>query len=574
MLEVLDPPGLRLGRALAWERAGETDAARAEMAALMTQCPDWDEPALRLAESLRHGGEGTAAEALYAQALERNPRRVEALLSLAALMMGRGAAEPAQMLLLRACALAPVSAEAWDALGVSLMLTRDEAAAEAAFAEAQKFAANDTGIALRRVEAARAAGALDGALARLEADLAGDPANAALLLGLGVALGHAGRMEEGIGCLEAAAALAPEDALAATVLANGLVQSGRLRPALAALDRAIDLAPEDAGLRNNRAATLVRLHRFAEARTALEALIAEHGEQPGFLCNLSNAVNSLGLQAEGVAHASRAVELHPGLHLARRTLCNALAYHPAVTGAAMLEAGRAASAALPRAEPVRWANTPDPERRLRVGLLSATLKTHPVGWLTLPGIENLDPDGFAVICLGQSPSDDVMQRRFQRAAAEWHVVEREERAGLAARLRALDLDILIDLGGYGDLGLMAVCAERVAPVQVKWVGMQNHSTGLAEMDWFITDRWETPPGFERFYSEKLMRLPDGYVCYAPPAYAPEVAPLPALARGAVTFGCFNNLVKITPDVLAAWSRILARVPDSRLVLKALSLIHI
>ena len=73
--------------------------------------------------------------------------------------------------------------------------------------------------------------------------------------------------------------------------------------------------------------------------------------------------------------------------------------------------------------------------------------------------------------------------------------------------RERGIDLLIDLGGYGDFGRMPVCAHRAAPVQIKWVGMQNGSTGLAEMDWMIADRWEMPEAFERFYSERLLRLP-------------------------------------------------------------------
>jgi predicted O-linked N-acetylglucosamine transferase (SPINDLY family) len=97
--------------------------------------------------------------------------------------------------------------------------------------------------------------------------------------------------------------------------------------------------------------------------------------------------------------------------------------------------------------------------------------------------------------------------------------------------------------------------------------MQNHSSGLPEMDWFITDRWETPPHLAKTYSEQMLYLPDGYVCYSPPSYAPKVGPLPALANGFVTFGCFNNLAKINARVISAWCAILREVPGSRLVLK-------
>ena len=83
----------------------------------------------------------------------------------------------------------------------------------------------------------------------------------------------------------------------------------------------------------------------------------------------------------------------------------------------------------------------------------------------------------------------------------------------------------------------------------------------------LTDRWETPPGSEAFYTERLLRLPDGYLCYLPPPYAPPVGPLPALANPGVTFGCFNNLAKLTAPVLAAWAAILAALPEARLVLR-------
>ncbi len=87
------------------------------------------------------------------------------------------------------------------------------------------------------------------------------------------------------------------------------------------------------------------------------------------------------------------------------------------------------------------------------------------------------------------------------------------------------------------------------------------------MDWIISDRWETPPELEQFYSERILRLSNGYVCYSPPTYAPDVASLPARTNGFITYGCFNNLAKITPTVLRVWAEVLRRVPHARLVLK-------
>ena len=233
----------------------------------------------------------------------------------------------------------------------------------------------------------------------------------------------------------------------------------------------------------------------------------------------------------------------------------------------MLAAVQDCAACLPvRPEPA-FTNSRDPARKLRIGLLSGSLRAHPVGWLTVAGFEALDPTQFDLICLAQATGCDAIARRYRARAAEWHEVDGLDDAALATLARERSVDVLIDLGGYGDLGRLIACAQRLAPVQVKWVGMQTHSTGLPEIDWFLSDRWETPSGLEQFYSERILRLPHGYVCYSPPAYAPDVGGLPAAENGFVSFGCFNNLAKITPEVMVAWAEILRRVPASILVLK-------
>ncbi len=561
-------PGTLLNLALAEDMAGDAVRAHTMLRELAVAMPGWDEPPLRLGESLRRTGRLAEAEAEYERALERNPQRPEALLSLAALLMLRQQAARAQMLLLRCCSRAPDRPDAWDALGLSLMMTGDVPAAESAFAEAQRLAPQHIDIAVRRAEAAAMAGSAAEELARLEVASAEDPANVALLSARGLLLGKLGRRDEAVEVLEAAVALAPEEMVPTVALANALTVTSRAKQAAEVLKRAVELAPRDSNLRNNYAATLVRVYRYGEAQEILEGLLAEQGPQLNVLCNLTNALVSMGMQQEGVARAQEAVRFAPQAHLAWRSLGNAMAYHPAVTGVTLLEAYQGVGRTLPRTALQPFANTPDPERRLRLGLLSPTLKTHPVGWLTIAGFETLDPDAFEIVCLGQPEANDPIERRFRALAGGWHVVDTEPPEALATRIRDLGIDILVELSGFGDRGLIAACAHRPAPVQVKWVGMQNHSTGLAEMDWMITDRWETPEGFEHFYQEKLLRMPDGYVCYSPPPYAPDVVPLPALSRGQVTFGCFNNTAKITPVVIATWARVLQAVPGSRLVLKA------
>src|SRR5262249_34082234 len=107
----------------------------------------------------------------------------------------------------------------------------------------------------------------------------------------------------------------------------------------------------------------------------------------------------------------------------------------------------------------------------------------------------------------------------------------------AERIRDDRIDLLFDLGGHTAKNRLLLFARKPAPVQLTWMGYTG-TTGLSAMDYLIADRHEVPPGAEAFYRERVIRLPDGYVCYDPPAYAPEVGPLPALERGSVTFASF------------------------------------
>src|SRR5262249_1989097 len=120
--------------------------------------------------------------------------------------------------------------------------------------------------------------------------------------------------------------------------------------------------------------------------------------------------------------------------------------------------------------------------------------------------------------------------------------------------------------GHTARNRLLVFARKPAPVQITWAGYVG-TTGLKAMDYILADAYEIPSQAEAYYSEQVLRMPDGYVCYDPPVYAPSVSLLPAMANGLVTFGSFNNPAKITCEVIRVWSRILKRVPGSRLILK-------
>ena len=129
-----------------------------------------------------------------------------------------------------------------------------------------------------------------------------------------------------------------------------------------------------------------------------------------------------------------------------------------------------------------------------------------------------------------------------------------------------EIDILVDLSGHTGGNRLPVFARKPAPLQVTWAGYVG-TTGLTAMDYLLSDKYSTHEDEEQYHSEKVIRMPDSYVCYDPPSYAPEVGTLPFKRNGNVTFGSFNAPSKINAEVISLWSEVLEKVPHSHLVIK-------
>ncbi|WP_165839034.1 O-linked N-acetylglucosamine transferase family protein [Roseicella frigidaeris] len=556
---------LNLGLALM--QLGRLEEAEAPLARAAAMLPGHPEPPFRLATLAGLRGEADRAARLLLAALASDPGHVPALAALAMLEEGAGRLEAASALIARARMIDPAEPEL-DVVAARLALARDEPGA-ALDAASRVLARRPAHLAAARL-LARAWLRRDGmaaAQAGIAARAMAEPEAAGWAIAAAELHALAGRPGAALAELRAALALAPETTELQAALGATLAEAGRDAEAEPLLRAAIAAHPGELDLRNRLATVLWTSHRVSAMLEVLEEAIRAFGPQPILLLNQALALNALGEQQAALAAAEQAVAHPAGGVEALITRMAVQPYHPEHGhAAALLESGRAVAARLgPAAAPP--ARPRDPERRLRIGLLSGGLGRHPVGWLTLAGLEALPETGFELVAYSLKPRQDALASRFRARATLWREVGALEDAAIAAQMVEDGIDLLLDLGGYGDGGRPGVLQRRPAPVQVKWVGMQNGSMGLDGIDWMLTDAWETPPGFERFYAERLLRLPDGYVCYLPPAVAPPVAPLPAMARGHVTFGCFNNLAKVTPRVLQAWGRILGALPEAQLVLR-------
>ena len=215
------------------------------------------------------------------------------------------------------------------------------------------------------------------------------------------------------------------------------------------------------------------------------------------------------------------------------------------------------------AEPLTAASPPHandrtPNRKLRIGYVSPHFRDHAVKYFTEPLLAAHDRQRFEVFCYSDWPIGDAVTARLQASADHWRNVHGASDEDVANQIRADRIDILVDLTGHIGENRLLLFARKPAPIQVTYLGYQN-TTGMSAMDYRLTDEWADPPDqTDRFYTERLVRLPRSFFCYRPDDDAPPVSPLPALATGQVTFGSFNLFAKVNSHVIECWLDILAR----------------
>lgn len=397
------------------------------------------------------------------------------------------------------------------------------------------------------------------------------PGAVAPLFNQGVALGQLGRPSQAEACMRQVLALRSDFVPAWVALAGALIALGRPVEAEEAAQRAVGLQPTGADAWLNLGRAWMDQGRLADAEQASRRALELAPGMAQAAYNLGCILQYQWRPAEALAAFRQATEIDPTHQPA---WCNRLMlalYDTAETersiAAASLDWARRTSGH----EPAQRHDVPaagDPGRRLRVGYVSPDFRHHSCAFFLKPLLAAHDPAAVEVFAYANVATADETTAWFRGHVHHWRDIRAMGDPAAAALVRADRIDILVDLAGHTQNGRPGLFRLKPAPVQVSWLGYPS-TTGLQEIDHRLTDAIADPEGdADLYHVEKLVRIEGGCLCYAPRDDAPAVGPLPALERGYVTFGSFNNLIKVTPAVVAAWAGILHAVPGSRLLLKA------
>jgi protein O-GlcNAc transferase len=568
-----------------------------------------DAAAMAIAVGHHQAGRLAEAESAYRQILLHQPDNTAALEYLGALMGQQGRFSTAEQMLRRVVAINPKVVGAHFTLGCALRDQGKIVEAVESFAAAvrqdPKFFDGFFNLGLALSDLGKAA---DAAAAYSKA-IALKPDDADVWCNLGNALKESGNLDDAISAYGEAIELQPEFALAYYNLGIAIGKQGKRSEAIAAYRRTIEFDPAIAQAHYNLGNELCEIKDLAGAVEAYQRAIEV---QPAYAEAYANLGNTLMKQAkrgggldQAVAAYCRAVELKPEYAEAYTNLGNARKEQGDLDGALAcyersmeLRPGDAAlhsnrvytvhfhggfdAAAILR-ENLEWdrrhgaalrsgwraqENDRSAGRRLRVGYVSPDFCSHPIGRFLLPLMEAHDREQVEVFCYSDVAEPDEMTMRISERAAEWRSVVGMGDEAVAELIRADRIDVLVDLTMHMAGNRMPMFARKPAPVQMTYLAYCS-TTGLAAMDYRLTDPYLDPPGMVGEYCEKSIWLTPTYWCYRPGMEAPEVGELPAKSAGAVTFGCLNNFCKVSPATLDVWGRLLAAIPESRLLLHSL-----
>ena len=471
----------------------------------------------------------------------------------------------------RAVQLRPELDQAWLNLGRALRGLNQADEAVSCYERAARLRPEDPGPLAELAALLMHCGELDAAVTHYEQALGLWPDCVGAYSNMGLALMALGRLEEARLSFEQALYLQPDLAEAHNNLGLALLNQGRLEEARLSFEQALYLRPDLVDAQNNLGLACNAQGEPDQALASFEHALQIDPNHFGALTNLANACKDQGRAAEAIAYYRKALALRPENAPVHSNLLLALQYPPGADPREILAESR--RFARQHAEPLAGTIEPHPRRsaagrRLRIGYVSADFREHPVVSFLEPILAAQDRDHFEIFCYADVLQPDETTRRIQSYADHWRSLVGLSDGQAAQWIRRDDIDILVDLAGHTGGNRLLAFARKPAPIQVSYLGYLG-TTGLSAIDYYLTDAHADPPGLsEAHYQEPLIRLPECGFCYAP-GPAPEVRPEPPSPRsGQVTFGCLNNPAKVSDEVLAVWSRVLATVPGSRLLLRA------
>lgn len=486
---------------------------------------------LNLGAAYKTLGELAQAEAHYRTAIRCNPSHVGAYNNLGIVLKALERNEEAEQAYLQAIAIDEQYLPAYKNLGLLYKETGQVQAAENCYIKALSL----------------------------------EPATAETLNNMGVVMMNQGRYPEAEEAVRKALELSPKLGDAWNNL--GLILQAKMVSVEAeqAFEQALKFQPNDAKTLSNYSVTLKILGKLTQAEAVLKKAISKDPNYADAYLNLGNIYLDQGMIAEAIATTQKVLALAPNNVSAHDNLLFAMTYSDAFTLEARLQVAHQygqLTHALAHTPYTQW-QVGEQDQRLRVGLVSGDFRQHPVAYFLKAWLAQVDPSNIELYAYSTDGREDATTTTLKPYFSQWRSLAGHNDQSAAAIIHDDQLHVLLDLSGHTGGNKLPLFAWQPAPVQASWLGYWA-TTGIQAMDYVLVDPTGVPVEHQAQFTEAVQYLPDTRMCFTAPEQAPEVAPLPALHNGYITFGCFQNMTKVSNEVLKLWAEVMQALPDAKL----------
>jgi protein O-GlcNAc transferase len=374
---------------------------------------------------------------------------------------------------------------------------------------------------------------------------------------------HRGLLLEAVESFEKALEISPNNQQALFNLGSILCDLSRYSDAMSMFNRLLKLNP-------THMATLIKVSAIfdvtgnpSSCEQTCRIILKIQPTNVSGLNNLGNACKNCGKSEESLIYYKKALEINNTINVVRSNLLFATNYQTMEREKQFLEHCRVAS---------YWDNpqpllkTREKNSKIKVGFVSADFYTHSVSYFLEGVFKNYNREEFEFYGFSNTEQLDDTTERLIDYCTGWENIRGLSDEDAYKKIQDHNIDILVDLSGHTGQNRLSLFGLKPAPCAITWLGYPN-TTGLKTIDYRITDEISDPQGADKFYTEELIRLPNGFLSYTPPKNLP-VPNLSSLEnREETVFGSFNNIAKLSVETITLWSTVIKSVPNSKMIVK-------
>ena len=206
------------------------------------------------------------------------------------------------------------------------------------------------------------------------------------------------------------------------------------------------------------------------------------------------------------------------------------------------------------------------DKQTRIGFVSADFREHAVSYQVFDVIKNLSENlELKLYFYYNKLEEDEITKSFKKLNINWINIFKLSDSEIINKLRDDNIQILFDLSGFTKGGRVNIFYHQPCPIQISWCGYLA-SVGMEKNHYIFADKYTIPEVDENKYKEKICRLDKTWSVLSKNHNVVANSNIPALKNKFISFGSFNNILKINHKVVSTWSKILCRILNSKLYL--------